>query len=223
MLGTVRFLGLAMALGCFAAFGAGFSHTGTFLNDNDLKYFNVTLGADGVLTVRTFGYAGGLNQLGNTIADGGFAPALWVFDGAGTLLAQDSVGGTVPICNGRGIDPTTGSCYDALVPVFLPAGAYTVVLSQQGNNPLGVLSDGFFYSPPNGNDPDFTGDNSGQIGTKFVDPFGIAVRNGNWAVDFTGDTLRSASAADIPEPGSACLLLMGVAALAGRRYSRSRR
>lgn len=202
---------------CAASFAAGFSFTGNFINDNDLQFFNVNMGADGVLTIQTFGYAGGLNQAGNNIAAGGFAPALSVFDSSGSLIANDNLGGTVPFCNGRGVDPVTGFCLDAIVydsasiPLFLFAGNYTVVLSQQGNISFGSLAAGFTYDPTNLNDPSFTGTNSGRPGEKFVDPFGVDLRTSAWAVDFVSDQLRNVSA--VPEPGTISLLLLGAAGL----------
>lgn len=226
MVPALRTLACVLML-CSASFAAGFSFTGNFIDDNDLQYFNVTMGADGVLTIQTFGYAGGLNQAGNVISAGGFAPALSVFDSTGTLIANDNVGGTVPFCNGRGIDPVTGSCYDAIVfdsasvPLFLTAGTYTVVLSQQGNISFGFLADGFTYDPANLNDPAFTGNIYGQPGEKFVDPFGIDLRTSAWAVDFVSDELRSVSA--VPEPGTISLLLLGAVGLAAVRSSRRSR
>ncbi|MFN7938363.1 MAG: DVUA0089 family protein [Bryobacteraceae bacterium] len=210
-----------------SVFAAGFSFSGTFNQDNDLAYFQVNMGASGVLTIQTYGYAGGLNQAGQTIADGGFAPALSVFDSTGTLIAVDNLGGSVPNCNGRGIDPTTGYCFDAIVydsasvPLTLGAGIYTVVLSQQGNISFGDLTLGFTYDPNNGNDPSFTGTNTGNPGQMFVDPFGPFIRNGNWAVDFVSDSLRSVVVEEVPEPATIGLTLfaaLGFAALRRRHY-----
>lgn len=209
---------------CAASFAAGFSFTGNFINDNDLQFFNVNMAADGNLTIQTFGYAGGLNQAGNNISAGGFAPALSVFDSSGNLIANDNLGGTVPFCNGRGVDPVTGFCFDAIVydsasqPLFLFAGNYTVVLSQQGNISFGSLAAGFTYDAANFNDPAFTGNIYGQPGKKFVDPFGIDLRTSAWAVDFVSDQLRSVG--EVPEPGTISLLLLGAAGLASARFSR---
>jgi len=209
---------------CAASFAAGFSFTGNFVNDNDLRFFQVNMAADGVLTIQTFGYGGGVNQASNVIAPGGFAPALSVFDSTGFLIANDNLGGTVPFCNGRGIDPVTGFCFDAIVydsasvPLFLFAGSYTVVLSQQGNISFGSLAAGFTYDAANGNDPTFTGTNSGLPGQKFVDPFGSDLRTSAWAVDFVSDQLRSVG--EVPEPGTISLLLLGAAGLAVVRSSR---
>lgn len=197
---------------CAASFAAGFSFTGNFINDNDLQFFNVNMGADGVLTIQTFGYAGGLNQAGNNIVAGGFAPALSVFDSTGNLIANDNLGGTVPSCNGRNQDPVTTFCLDAIVydsgsvPLFLFAGTYTVVLSQQGNISFGSLAAGFTYDPANLNDPSFTGTNWGTPGQKFVDPFGIDLRTSAWAVDFVSDQLRNVSAVPNPAPSACCFL-----------------
>lgn len=208
-------------------FAAGFSFSGTFNNDNDLAYFKVDMGASGVLTIQTYGYAGGTNQAGSLIPDGGFAPAISVFDDTGALIALDNLGGTVPTCNGRGIDPTTGFCFDAIVydsasiPLTIGPGIFTVVLSQQGNVSLGDLSLGFSYDANNGNDPSFTGTNSGFPGQKFVDPFGSAFRTNAWAVDFVSDSLRSVVIDEVPEPGTIGLTLLGALGFAAfrRRHS----
>jgi len=227
MLATCRMLACTFAIGVSTAFGAGFSFTGNFVNDNDLQFFNVNMAADGVLTIQTFGYAGGLNQALNNIVAGGFAPALSVFDSSGNLIANDNVGGSVPSCNGRSQDPVTTFCFDAIVydsasvPLFLFAGNYTVVLSQQGNISFGSLAAGFTYDATNGNDPEFTGTNSGRPGERFVDPFGVDLRTSAWAVDFVSDQLRNVDA--VPEPGTISLLLLGAAGLAAARSSRRSR
>lgn len=221
MFASLRTVACAFLLGSAAAFGAGFSFTGNFTQDNEIQLFQVTMAADGVLTIQTFGYAGGLNQAGNNISAGGFAPALSVFDSTGTLIAADNLGGSVPNCFGRGIDPTTGFCFDAIVydssnlPLNLVAGLYTVVLTQQGNTAVGNLSDGFLYDAANLNDPTFTGTNSGFPGQTFVDPFGSHLRTSAWAVDFVSDTL--ADVGQVPEPGALSLFLIGAASLAAFR------
>lgn len=217
MFASLRTVACAFLLGSAAAFGAGFSFTGNFAQDNVIQLFQVTMAADGVLTIQTFGYAGGLNQAGNNISAGGFAPALSVFDSTGALIAVDNLGGSVPNCNGRGIDPVTGFCFDAIVnvPLNVLAGMYTVALTQQGNTAVGNLPDGFQYDAANLNDPSFTGTNAGLPGQTFVDPFGSHLRTSAWAVDFVGDTL--ADVGQVPEPGALSLFLIGAVSLAAFR------
>ncbi len=221
MFASLRTIACAFLLGSAAAFGAGFSFTGSFAQDNDVQLFQVAMAADGVLTIQTFGYAGGINQAGNTIGAGGFAPAISVFDSTGTLIAADNLGGTVPDCYGRGIDPVTGFCFDAIVydssrlPLSLLAGIYTVALTQQGNDSLGTLAGGFQYDAANLNDPAFTGTRAGLPGQTFVDPFGSHLRTSAWAVDFAGDTL--ADVGQVPEPGALSLFLIGAVSLAAFR------
>ena len=216
------FLSSCLATSIFAA---GFSFSGTFTNDNDLAYFKVNMGSFGVLTIQTYGYAGGANQAGSLIPDGGFAPAISVFDDTGALIAFDNLGGTLPNCNGRGIDPTTGFCFDAIVydngTLAIGPGIFTVVLSQQGNISFGDLSLGFTYDANNGNDPSFTGTNTGNPGQKFLDPFAPVTRTSAWSVDFVSDSLRSVVIDEVPEPGTIGLTLLGALGFAALRRRHS--
>lgn len=221
----MRLLPLATALLCAnGLFAASFSFTGSFSADNDLQVFAVTMSSSGVLNIRTWGYGGGVNGAGNTITEGGFAPAIAVFQDGTTQVAVDNLGGTVPTCNGRNIDSVTGFCLDAIVydgsvpDLTLPAGTHLVVLSQQGNTALGDFADGFFYDALHGNDPSFTGTNNGVPGARFLDPgFGFLTppdgqRTSNWALDISGDTVTTAD--NVPEPAAISMFLIGLASAA---------
>jgi hypothetical protein len=208
------------------------SYTGTFTADNAEESFNVLVGASGaIVQAQTLSYAGGVNAAGNTIAAGGFAPALWLFDPTGLLIADDNLGGTVnpfpppDTCYGRAIDSTTGFCEDAVIydsshaPLTLSTGDYTLVLTQQGDNLDGTsLSDGFTQdsnvAAGHSNDPTFTGDLAGYTTpTMFIDPGNSAIqRDGNWALDITVTDLP---AAPVPEPSTAALILAGCVTIAG--------
>ena len=68
------------------AFGGTFSlsYTGNFTNDNDLNPFNsFTLLDTSIVTMQSWGFAGGVNGAGTPIAPGGFATVLALFDSNG--------------------------------------------------------------------------------------------------------------------------------------------
>ena len=215
-------LALLLLVGTPCVFAASLSFTGTFAQDNDLQTVNLNLPVDMRLEAWTLSYAGGTNLAGAPIAAGGFAPALALFDAAGNLLAVDTLGGTVPTCYGRSIDTSgTGFCLDARLldsnhpSLDLPAGDYTLVLTQQGNIPLGLtLADGFSNDAANGNDPSFTGTNAGQPGSQFLDPGDFSQRTSAWALDVQTTVLT-------PEPATGFLAAAAIAALSRLRRTQS--
>jgi len=140
---------------------ADFSFTGNLANDEEVQFFDFTVGATSMVTMRTYSYAGGVNAAGDTIPSGGFDPILALFDGAGNLIDQNDDGEGVPA------DPDTGARFDTLLEVELDAGNYTVAVSQFSNFAIGpTLSDGF----------------DGSDTTGFVDVTG-ATRTSFWAFD----------------------------------------
>ena len=179
------------------------SATGAFTQDDNEQVFNFTLAGPATVTMRTWSFAGGTNANGQTIAAGGFAPVLSLFDasGAESLLAFDSGGVAPSACSPRKIDPATGFCLDAYLNEALATGSYTLVLTEYDNTPNGpTLPDGFLEQG-NGN---FTG------GPFFLNAGSGFQRNADWAVDIT-----SASSAPVPEPTTAAgilfLVLIGCA------------
>lgn len=102
-----------MVLGSAPAYGANFSFTGSFNNPNDTPSFFFT--ADGTSTVnfRTYGWGGGTNTAGTTIAIGGFDPILTLFDATDNFVLQqdDAIG------------------YDFNVNQVLASGSYRAVVS----------------------------------------------------------------------------------------------
>jgi hypothetical protein len=117
---------------------AVFSFQGTLAEGNAVQLFEFLLSAPTTVTLKTLGYAGGVNAAGSVVPNGGFDPMLALFDGAGTLLGRndDDVGGPR--------DPITGDAYDALLEVLLAPGSYTVALTAYDNSARGpALSDGF--------------------------------------------------------------------------------
>jgi len=191
------------------------SYTGTFTEDDTVQTFSVTVTIPSQIYIRSLGYAGGLNINGSTVAEGGFASALWFFDPGGALIADDNTGGTIGSCGMRNGDPLAipaGSCLDAYIPfsaapaatVSINPGTYSIALTQQGNDLLGAfLTDGFSQAG-NGN----------YTGGPFIDSFSGQQRNGSWAVD----VVVSDSA---PEPSSGLLILAGIAGLMFRKSDRS--
>ncbi len=190
-----RFLGAAVAAGVLAASSvsasaADFSFSGTLADDNDVALFSFTLASAADVALSTWSYAGGTNAAGDLIPPGGFDPIVSLFFGAGSsalLIDANDDGIGVPV------DPSTGSAFDALLESFsLPAGVYTVALSQVANFANGpTLGDGFLGA---GN-PDFDG------------------RTGAWALDILGvDSAAAIPAVAVPVPGTLALCLLGLAA-----------
>lgn len=192
------------------AHAATASYAGSFTDDDELFSFPLILSVSQVLNAHTLSYGGGLNGQGAAVAAGGFAPVLALFDGSGLLL--QSAAGSATVCDGSGggVDPASGFCWDAGFSAALVAGDYLLVLSQDGNVPLGpYLADGYSMS----GSPDYTGLVwLGVSGQRFINPDG-AQRDGHWALDVSG--------AAIAEPATAGLLAAALVAWAAT--SRRRR
>jgi len=194
-----RFLLAAIAAAILAtssvsALAATLSFTGNLAGENDVELFNLTLASTSDVTLRTWSYAGGTNAAGNLIPRGGFDPVVWLFFGAGStalLINANDDGIGVPV------DPFTGLALDALLESFaLPAGLYTVALTEVANFALGpTLGDGFL----GGGIPDFDG------------------RTSAWALDILG----ADSVSVVPLPGTLALLGLGLIGLGWARRRKS--
>ncbi|MDT8998424.1 DVUA0089 family protein [Paucibacter sp. APW11] len=196
---------LALSLGLGSAQADSRSYSGSFQTDDELFTTSFTLTGDDLFSAISYSFAGGSNAAGSSIAAGGFAPVLALFEDQLGLVQL--VRGSSTVCGaGSAIDPQSGFCWDARMSVSLTAGHYTLVLSQDGNEPLGqLLSDGYSQSGV----PDYTGQfYLGQAGQHFVMVDG-SQRSGAFALDI--------QAAAIPEPASAALLSLGLLALLRRR------
>ena len=195
---------LAGLLGAGTAQAGSGSWQGVFTQDDQLLSIGLDLTATDTLTVTTFSY-GGLAAPGGGTAAGGFAPVLALFDGASNLLQVAA--GSANACGGAGSgaqDPTSKFCWDAhfSAPDLL-VGHYTVVLSQDGNTPLGpTLADGYLMAGT----PDYTSIYNGVPGSHFVEVTGQA-RTGFYALGIS--TLTS----PVPEPTTALMLALGLAGL----------
>ncbi len=208
---------------CFAfaapAFPGSFSFTGNFDNDNDVQLFTFNLAASATVTLQTLGFGGsaalpgGLNAAGQAIAGGGFESVLQIYSApSGVAVGGPIQPGPNPTCPPRTPDPARlNFCQDAYAQVLLPAGSYFVALTQSANDPLGNLSDGFFYvdTVP---DPNF---NNGFVGT-----FGFQGTSA-WALDISNVTTAAAVTTTVPEP-SAVLLTATTLFLVGLRSRRKK-
>ena len=180
---------------------------GTFLEDDQVALFSFN--ADGLsdVTIQSYGYAGGAFD-STTVASGGFAPSLFLFDSTGTEVASNSGGN----CGSTATDPVTGECNDAFfVSPSLEAGTYTLALVEYDNNLNdSLLADGFTQT---GN-PGFTCAEFGANGN-FCDVTTAlgTERTGDYALSFSGVTSASdlTSGNSTPEPGTLLLLLGGAA------------
>jgi len=153
------------------------SWTGSLTSDDDKRVVYLTLSAAGTLLARTWSYSGGVNSAGATVPEGGFDPTLSLFDSAGSLIAYSQDGG----CAFVAADSITASCWDSYLSIPLPAGSYTLVLTQSENLPNGpTLADSFVYD----DQPNFTAV-PGVSGSGFLDFF-LSRRSGYYAFDIAG-------------------------------------
>jgi hypothetical protein len=181
---TAAIAAAVLATSGVSALAANFSFSGNLPGDNDVAFLAFTLASPSDVTLRTWSYAGGTNAAGDLIAAGGFDPIVSLFFGTGStalLIGANDDGLGVPV------DPGTGLAYDSLLESFaLPAGMYTVALSQFANFANGpTLGDGFLGA---GNS-NFDG------------------RTSAWALDILG-----ADSAGLPLPGTLALTMLGLAA-----------
>ena len=128
-------LGIILVFSAFisgAKASTSFSFTGTFVTDDQLELFEFTAPSASV-TLETFGYGGGMNQMGTVIPAGGFAPVLSVFDATGGLISASPLvaidfGG----CTVGNVNPATGSAFDCSLNLTTlnPGDTYVLVLSE---------------------------------------------------------------------------------------------
>lgn len=190
---------------------------GMFASDDQVFAIPVVLADASSLTLSTNSYGGGTNLDGTMTPRGGFEPLLTLFSPSGAFL--NSAGGDKVCVSGISQDPSTGACGDAVLSfASLPAGSYTLDVTQNINYPNGNLAAGFFLAGQ-GN---YTGDICNQPGGSFLQSdlgTPCAQRTGAFAVNIA--SVPAAVAA--PEPASAALLAVGLLGLAVRRRHGARR
>jgi hypothetical protein len=192
----------ALASACALAAGAAQADTsslqGRFAVDDALAVYRFELSAPGDVSASTWSYGGGTLASGDAVPAGGFAPVLSLFDASGSLVQLDV--GSSHSC-------AASFCWDASLQYggALP-GHYTLVLSQDGNTPLGNLADGFAQA----GQPHYT---AAYLGGAAPDALFIQVdgsqRSGLWAMDLA----LPAGVSPVPEPGPGSLLAAGLAVL----------
>ena len=199
----IKVIALIAIAGPFAIAG-DFSFTGSFTADDSIQLFSFTLASTSTITLQSYSYAGGVDQSGAVVPQGGFDPILALFDSAGVLINQNDDGYA-----NVSADSVTGQHWDSYVHTTLAAGTYTVSLTQYDNFPNGPNLDAGFsrtgqpqftsmFGCSNGGFCDRTGDN----------------RTANWEFD----VVDTASATPIPEPGTWALFGLAMRGLgAGMR------
>lgn len=195
-------LAAAMAVSCATpGFADTESYTGNFGSPETAAYTTATLTSTGTITLQTYGFGGGADAAGTTIAPGGFDPFVGLFYGTGmdapfVAGTSDILGNYTPGCPPAGtvtVGTVAGQCGDVTLTVSgLPAGTYTVMLTDAGYLPAavfetnGTLADGFI-------------DLTGGVFQTCVDANNCNTDDGDYALDVTVD---SGTALVTPEPQS---------------------
>jgi hypothetical protein len=192
---------VALVIGAPLAFAASFSFTGAFVQDDDKPSFTFTIFSPGVVTIRTYGYAGGTNSASLLIPAGGFDPTIQFFDSTGLLVGLNQDGG----CGFVGQDPVSLACWDSYYSQPLAAGSYTLFLTEYDNQANGpFLSDGFNQDGQgNFTGPEFLGSPGSFISAD------TNQRTSAWALDIVGVD-QAAAVAPPPVPA------VGVVGIGGR-------
>ncbi len=202
-----KILALALALtfttSASATVISGDSFTGNLDNDEARYYIQFDVTADNSLVDFTsWGYAGGVNFDGDTIADGGFDSQLFIFDSNSTELESDDDASNVN-------SVSSNRSWDAKISRLFDIGSYTAVLTQYDSDYVsGDL---------------VTGNWSTSGRTNYVDATG-SQRSSAYAFDIVGANLANVTGIghdttgnDIPEPTSLAIFGLALAGLASRR------
>lgn len=212
MLRTVVLSSLFLAAG-IPVFAGVPLFQGTLQQDDEVALIPFTLSFDSIVTIQSYGYAGGLAPDGTLVSAGGFAPNAILFDSTGAEFASDNGGH----CSATGADPVTGNCDDPLITENLTAGMYTLALAVWDNAPNGDLGAGFRQD---GN-PGFTCADFGAGNFCDVTTALGTSRDGNYAVAISSDALAA-----VPEPSTSILfaaLALALIAWRGFRTETARR
>jgi hypothetical protein len=190
-----QLLFIAILLSSFAVNAANFSFTGNLSDPDAVQLFRFSMAENSIVNMRTWSYSGGTNAAGEDISAGGFDTMLTLFkgdsEGVGYHEFIDSYYDDID--NGPALDARN---YDTLVDWELEAGDYILALTQNFNDPIGDLEDGFYGNLLNFND------------------FDGAIRSSFWALDITGEHVYDASPVPVPAAlwlfGSAFMGLLGL-------------
>jgi len=213
----VTALGKAIMLAAISAVAgtAGtLSFEGTFSTDDQVNLFQLTLNSTTLVTIQSYGYAGGVMD-STVVPAGGFAPDFTLFALVGSDY-QEAASDNGGHCGITSADPVTGNCDDPYIQTTLNAGTYYLGLSVWDNVPLtGFLADGYTQTGNAG----FTCAEGGVSG-QFCDVTDAlySSRTGNWAVSFT--EFSDVTNESAPEPSTWWLTLP--AGLAGALFRRRR-
>ena len=212
-------LPLVFMVSASCAFGSSFSFTGTFTGDDQVELLSFAVTANNtVVTMLTYGYGGGTNAAGTTIASGGFLPDLTLFNATtGDLIDADD--STYTPCNSNGQNPRSPlGCGDDFFQETLNTGSYVLALSVYDNAANGLELSNGFTEDGQGN---FTCSLFGTGTGAFCDPF--TQDNGSWAVDILGANTAADVTGAVPEPGTLEAVLGGLGTIYFLRRRRQRR
>jgi hypothetical protein len=202
---------------------------GTLASPESDAAFTFTLTSASTVTFQTWGFGGGTNASGQTIAPGGFDPLIALFSGVGPTATMVTDGSGNPLADADnllnapwsyvgncppagtvaiGVDQNCGD--DFMQTGLLSSGTYTLILTDANYIPNAIYDNGTLSEG-------FTDLTAGVFQTCDPNDNTCITPNGNYAVDILSSGLA------VPEPATLPLLGICLAALAGWKQSRGRR